>query len=76
MTATQLADAVGFKSYDAVNLQYGTFADKLCKHLSRDPKTRLSILVVFAKEGADRAEHWKLILRPPVVEALHELGLA
>jgi hypothetical protein len=67
---------VGYETYGAVNLQYGTFADKLCGYLNRDPKTRLSVLVAFAKEGSDKAEHWKLILRPQVVQALNELGLA
>ena len=76
LTATQLAEAVGYENYGAVNLQYGTFADKLCVHLNRDPETRLSVLVVFAKEGSDKAEHWKLILRPQIVQALNELGLS
>ncbi len=30
LTATQLAEAVGYQNYGAVNLQYGTFADRLC----------------------------------------------
>jgi hypothetical protein len=74
ITATELATAVGYKNYNAVNLQYGTFADRLCQSLGKIPDTRLSILVTFEKDGFDREEHWKLVMRPEVVQALTELG--
>lgn len=74
ITASQLAAAVGYKNYNAVNLQYGTFADRLCSILDNHPDTRLSILVTFEKEGIDQQEHWKLVMRPEVVQALTELG--
>jgi hypothetical protein len=74
ITASQLAAAVGYQNYNAVNLQYGTFADRLCNSLHKDPDTRLSILVTFEKEGIEQQEHWKLVMRPEVVQALTDLG--
>jgi hypothetical protein len=74
ITASQLAAIVGYQNFNAVNLQYGLFADKLCRSLGKHPDCHLSILATFEKDGLERQEHWKLVLRPEVVEALGELG--
>lgn len=40
ITATQLAEIVGFENYNATNLQYGTLGKEISGFLSYDPPKR------------------------------------
>lgn len=73
ITARHLARALGFANWNAANLHYGKFAGKLCNELNVSPTTNLSVLVEFFKSPGSEYE---LRLRPSVIEALHELGIA
>ena len=73
ITARHLARALGFANWNAANLHYGKFAGKLCNELNVSPSTNLSVLVEFFKAPGFEYE---LRLRPSVIEALHELGIA
>ena len=74
VTASELAEAVGYKSWRATNLQYGTLADELCKVLNRSPETRLDLLATFTRPEAGTEEHWKIHMRPEAAQAILELG--
>jgi hypothetical protein len=78
----QLADKVGYPSFNAVNLQYGKLAERVARKLGRDEKPEVPggypdrawvwVLVVWADQrgaGGDTA----FVLRPEVVEALERL---
>lgn len=70
ITATQLAYAVGFSNFNAANLRYGQLANKFCKFLQIYPHCKVQIFVIFEKP----AKEWHWIMRPQVVQALHELA--
>ena len=73
ITARHLARALGFAKWNAANLHYGKFAGKLCTELNVHPTTNLAVLVKFFKAPDSEYE---LRLRPSVIEALRELGIA
>lgn len=74
ITATQLANLVGFKNFEAANLRYGTLAKKFLGHLNIHFKkyAKLNALVEFKFNKKRNEWHWKM--RPQVVIALDELG--
>jgi hypothetical protein len=75
MTASQLAEALDYANYNAVNLHYGKLADLICDAIGVSPEgARLNILVTVYKPNDQPQEHWRLVLRPQVVEALRELN--
>ena len=78
MTACQLADAVGFKSYEAVNLHYGTFGAKLAARMRwpvPDGWYQASTFATF-EDGAADQPHTRWVLRPEVVAAVEQLRWA
>jgi predicted HNH restriction endonuclease len=78
-TATwkELADAVGYPSGNAVNLQYGTFAKRVALQLGIDsaPGFWLHVLADWAAQPGLHG-HTAFRLRPAAVEALRRLGWA
>ena len=85
ITAIQLAEAAGFESYHAANLQYGTLAFNLAGILGFTPQlmhrdgslcwwTTLSV----AGEGAayEDAQQFHFVMRPELVQALREMRWA
>ena len=84
-TATweQLATAVGYDSFRAVNLQYGGFAERIARQLSLRDKPPdpngdrwwLWVLVRWAEQRDPESGHTAFVLRHPVVEALQRLGI-
>ena len=78
MSATRLAEAVGFENYSGVNLQYGLLADKVARQLALDlaDHVRVGILVEFVDPGHAANEHWLWVMRPNVAQALEDLGWA
>ena len=78
ITATKLADAVGYANYNAVNLQYGTFGSKLAERMkwTVPPHSQESYSIAsFWKDGDDEA-HWQWIMHPELVAAIEALGWA
>jgi hypothetical protein len=85
ITATQLAEAAGYESYHAANLQYGTMAFNLAGILGFTPQlmhrdgslcwwTTLSV----AGEGAayEDAQQFHFVMRPELAQALREMRWA
>ncbi len=69
-TATQLAFAVGFANFNAVNLRYGQLGGRFCEYFNLWPPFKVEILVIFEKPGRE----WLWIMRPALVQAIGELG--
>jgi hypothetical protein len=78
MSATRLAEAVGFENYNGVNLQYGLLADKVARQLALDlaNHVHVGVLVEFVDPGHAANEHWLWVMRPNVAQALEDLGWA
>src|SRR4051794_32270 len=61
MTATKLAEAVGYKSYHGLNLQYGKLADGIGAILGiKDP--HLNLLVEFVEPKAITNKEWIFVM--------------
>lgn len=68
LTATRLAEAVGYKDYRGINLCYGLLAVRIGGELGiKNPS--LSLLVVFEKH-----KEWIFIMRPEFAQALKKAG--
>ncbi len=78
ITATELAEAAGYKNYSAANLQYGKFSRRLCEALSFTPPIGNSgdptYTYVLATAAKVSALDWEWTMRSPIVKALRELG--
>lgn len=72
VTATELANKVGFANFKAANLRYGLLAQKLLDffRINISKSIKLTVLVDFNHPYNE----WKWMLRPRVVEALKKLG--
>jgi hypothetical protein len=83
-TWAQLASAVGYANFNAVNLQYGKLAERIARHLGLSEKPLdpngmpwwLWALVRWADERDPESGHTAFVLRRPAVQALQQLGLA
>ncbi len=73
ITATELADGVGYKNFRGVNLQYGRLAYLLCQVLNRSFPYYVSILATFISPAENPSGEWLLVMRPEVVQALERL---
>ncbi len=81
ITATRLAEAVGYENYNAVNLQYGTLGREIAEVLGyMPPKRRNGEPIWFwtISSGNDASDetidgHYEFIMRPELVEALEEM---
>jgi hypothetical protein len=70
VTATQLARAIGYSEYRAVNLQYGRLVRSVGEQLDFLPKgVKLGVFVTF--QHHDNELHWTM--RPELAEALEDL---
>lgn len=72
-TATQLARAVGYQNYGAINLQYGLLAARVGRALGL-PDATLNLLVEFTAPGELGNAQWEFVLRPAVAQAIAEMG--
>ena len=77
ITATQLAAAVGYATYNAVNLQYGTLGAKLAERMGWEPSPEAQLsysIASFEKDDGDPEGQWRWIMHPPLARALETLG--
>jgi len=72
VTATELANKVGFANFNAANLRYGLLAQKLLDffQINISKSVKLAVLVDFNHPDNE----WEWTLRPQVVNALKKLG--
>ena len=71
VTATQLAEELGYESYRAVNLHYGKFAVALCEKLKKHEDFGILLESAFPNEENG---HLELVMRPELVRAITTLG--
>jgi hypothetical protein len=84
ITATQLAQAAGYKNYNAANLHYGTMARLVAERLSflpdkrKDGTERWWKALSYEADGEDDTAdaHFKFVMRPELVSALQQMRWA
>lgn len=75
VTATQLAEAVGYKSFRAVNLQYGQLGRKLREIMEYAAEGPASYVIAsFLPPGAEGNAEWLWIMHREVASALEDLN--
>lgn len=75
VTATQLAKAVGYKSFRAVNLQYGQLGRKLRDIMEYGAEGPTSYVIAsFLPPGAEGNAEWLWIMHREVARALEDLN--
>lgn len=81
ITATQLAESVGFQNYNATNLQYGTLGKEISGFLAYEPPKRKNGEPIWfwvlssGNEASDNTMngHYEFVMRPELVEALETM---
>jgi hypothetical protein len=71
--ASGLADAVGYKSHDGINLQYGLLARRIGEELGISG-AGLTLLVDFIRPGDVTNAEWVMVMHPQFAEALKQAG--
>lgn len=67
ITATQMADALGYRKFSTANVQYGKFAGKFCEFFGLWPSNNIQLLAEIKKiPGGDIGWY----LRPNLIQAL------
>lgn len=75
-TMTQIAEAMGWKSFSSANVHYGRLGQLVGEHLGFEFKpggAYSSALCTFV-EPQEPGDHWLTIMRPQVADALRDLG--
>ena len=72
-TVTELAESVGYTSFNAVNLHYGIFVNLIADRLRLSRS--FDLIQTFHKPENQSNEHLQLILRPEFIKALDEFHL-
>jgi hypothetical protein len=71
---TQIAEAVGWKSYSSANSHYGRLAKLVGEQVGfRQRGCHLFTLCTFIRP-AEKGDHWLIIMRKEVAGALKSLG--
>jgi len=72
LTASTMANAMGYDHYTAANLHYGTLGGLVGEKLGWNPlpEFKVNVLVDFEKPG----EEWSWIMKPAVAKAIEHLG--
>jgi hypothetical protein len=74
-TATALAKEVGYKSYSAINLQYGILASQVGVYVGvPKPKVKVSLLVDLVRPPSVTNQEWILVMRPEFADGLKRAG--
>ena len=81
ITSTQIAEVVGFKNYNASNLQYGTMSHEISDYLNFKPKMAsynhpmwFFTLSIYDEEKTNNDDaHFEFIMRPELIQALEEM---
>jgi hypothetical protein len=81
ITATQLARAVGFKNYNAANLQYGSLGHEVSNYIGYEPPRRNNgepvwfwVLSSGNEAASDTMDsHYEFVMRPELVCALETM---
>jgi hypothetical protein len=79
LTATQLADAAGYASYEGANVHYGGFGRAISEILHLQPQLRADGSPIVLASGMDPQDdgsaEFRWTIHPQLVQALHRLGI-
>jgi hypothetical protein len=77
MTATELAEAAGYRSFHGANLQYGKMGQKLraSLHYTKPDGQASYVLSYFIIPQPGCNDEWIFVLHPNVAQAIEELDL-
>ena len=71
---SQIAEAMGWSSYSSANAHYGRLAQLVAEELGfHVDGAHLNALCTFI-EPQQPGDHWLIIMRPQVAQALKQLG--
>ena len=73
ITARELAQAIGYLDYEAVNAQYGRLGSMVADAMGIGFRG-VSMLVILARPGTATNEEWNWVMRTNVIQALETLG--
>jgi hypothetical protein len=73
LTARRLAQSVGYKSHDGINLQYGLLARRIGDALERDGEG-IALLVDLVRPKSVTNAEWIMVMHAEFAEALKEAG--
>ena len=74
-TAAQLAEAVGYAGWRAVNLQYGKLGKRLRESLDCQLEGQASYAIAtFVSPGTASNAEWLWVMHPELAQALEQLG--
>ena len=73
LNARRLAQSVGYKSHDGINLQYGLLARRIGEALGRNGAD-LTLLVDFIRPESVTNAEWIMVMHPQFAEALKQAG--
>jgi hypothetical protein len=75
ITATELAEQVGYESFSAINLVYGNLGSRMRELMQYHGEGQASyVFASFYKHAESSAAHWQWIMHDNVARALEELG--
>jgi hypothetical protein len=74
ITARQLAEAVGFRNFNAANLHYGRLAGYLRRWFDLRLNLNIEVLVSFLVPDRAAKEDLRWVMFPRVAQALEQLG--
>jgi hypothetical protein len=74
LTMTQIAQAVGWRSYSSANSHYGRLAKLVAEEVGFSQRgCHLFTLCTFVRPQ-EKGDHWLIIMRKEVADALKSLG--
>jgi len=75
ITATELAEQVGYQAFSAINLVYGNLGSRMRELMQYHGEGQASyVFASFYKPDGTSAAHWQWIMHDNVARALKELG--
>jgi hypothetical protein len=78
-TATELAQAAGYKTYEPANRQYGELGKLIADALTFTPPRRADgthkywSTLSTGDPSLEEGEHWRFVMRPELAAAIREL---
>ena len=73
-TSSQLAEAMGWKSFSSANVHYGRLAQLVGEQMGFKIDGAYSNVLCTFLSPQEPGDHWLTIMRPQVAEALRQLG--
>jgi len=73
-TMSQIAEAMGWKSFSSANVHYGRLAQLVGEEMGFQVDGAFSSALGTFVAPEEPGDHWLIIMRPQVAEALRQLG--